>query len=136
MRLVITGGGTGGHTSPAVAVYEELLRRAFMNIVLNACEAMATGGTVTITTSLESGGVVRISVSDTGPGIPTADLEQIFVMYYTTKPGGSGLGLPTTGKIIEAHGGTITCQSEVGRGTRFTIELPALPRLIAAEARS
>ena len=53
-------------------------------------------------------------------------LARIFEAFYSTKPGGTGLGLPTTGKIIEAHGGTITCQSEVGRGTRFTIELPML----------
>jgi len=111
---------------PEVRGDEELLRRSFMNIVLNACEAMATGGTVTITTSLLTGGVVRISVSDTGPGIPTGDLEQIFVMYYTTKPGGSGIGLHLVRRVVDLHNGDMQISSRVGQGTTIVIQLPAV----------
>ena len=57
--------------------------------------------------------------------------SKMFEAFYTTKPGGSGLGLPTTAKLIEAHGGTIAVESELGHGTRFTIELPAVPQLAA-----
>jgi signal transduction histidine kinase len=60
--------------------------------------------------------------------------SQIFNVFYSTKPGGSGLGLPTTKKIIEAHGGRILVESEPGRGTRFTVELPVPPRLTASPA--
>ena len=66
---------------------------------------------------------------DNGCGIDAATLERIFETFFSTKRGGSGLGLPTARKIIEAHGGTMHVQSEVGRGTQFTIELPAIREL-------
>jgi signal transduction histidine kinase len=61
----------------------------------------------------------------TGPGIPTAALPDIFKPYFTTKAGGTGLGLPTTRRIVEAHGGRVEVHSEPGRGTAFTVTLPA-----------
>jgi signal transduction histidine kinase len=62
---------------------------------------------------------------DTGKGMSAEVLAKLFKPFFSTKPGGNGLGLPTTRKIIEAHGGTIDVQSEVGRGTKFTVRLPA-----------
>jgi signal transduction histidine kinase len=68
---------------------------------------------------------VHLSVIDSGKGIAEQTLAKIFEPFFSTRQGGSGLGLPTTRKIIEAHGGTIAVQSEVGKGTKFTITLPA-----------
>jgi signal transduction histidine kinase len=70
--------------------------------------------------------VVRLEVIDTGPGMSQEVLARIFEPYFTTKPGGSGLGLPTSRRLIEAHGGHLEVQSEPGRGTRFIITLPVL----------
>jgi two-component system sensor histidine kinase HydH len=78
---------------------------------------------------------VAIDLIDNGVGMDTATLNRAFDPFYSTKSGGSGLGLPTTRKIIEAHGGTLSVQSEPGRGTQFTIELPT-PRRIAGELGS
>jgi two-component system sensor histidine kinase AtoS len=111
---------------PEVMGDEELLRRAFMNIVLNACEAMAAGGRVTITSDLERGGVVNVTVTDTGAGIPAADLEQIYVMYYTTKPGGSGIGLHLIRRVVDMHSGDVQIVSQVGRGTSVIVRLPSV----------
>jgi signal transduction histidine kinase len=66
-------------------------------------------------------------VSDTGVGIPADNLPRVFDAYFTTKKGGTGLGLPTTRRIIEEHGGHITVQSEPGKGTSFRVELPRVP---------
>jgi signal transduction histidine kinase len=110
---------------PDVLGDEELLRRAFMNIVLNACQAMTAGGEVTVTSQLESGGVVNVTVTDTGAGIPPADLEQIYVMYYTTKPGGSGIGLHLIRRVVDMHSGDVQILSQVGRGTTVIVRLPA-----------
>ena len=75
-------------------------------------------------------GRVGLYLIDTGCGMDDRTAAQMFEAFFSTKPGGSGLGLPTTAKIIEAHGGRITVQSEVGRGTQFTIELPIPARLV------
>jgi signal transduction histidine kinase len=109
---------------PDVMGDEELLRRAFMNIVLNGCEAMAGGGSVSVDTRLEAGGVVKVAVTDTGAGIPPADLEQIFAMYYTTKPGGSGIGLHLVRRVVDMHNGDVQILSRVGRGTSVVVRLP------------
>ena len=65
-----------------------------------------------------------MQVSDTGPGIPVDKLERIFEPYHTTRRGGTGLGLPTSRRIVELHGGSLQVESEPGRGSCFTIELP------------
>jgi signal transduction histidine kinase len=75
---------------------------------------------------------VALDLIDTGVGMDEKTRERIFQAFFSTKQGGSGLGLPTTRKIIEAHGGRIWVQSELGKGTQFTIELPVPARLTAA----
>ena len=113
---------------PSVLLDREQFRGALLNLILNAQQAMPDGGQLVVATDSTPRGVC-LHLIDTGCGMDEKTLARIFEAFYSTKPGGTGLGLPTTGKIIEAHGGTITCQSEVGRGTRFTIELPTLRRL-------
>jgi signal transduction histidine kinase len=76
-----------------------------------------------------SGETVVMQLIDSGVGIDDHTAAHMFEAFYSTKPGGSGLGLPTTTKIVEAHGGRIHVQSQVGQGTQFTIELPVPPRL-------
>jgi signal transduction histidine kinase/HAMP domain-containing protein len=103
---------------------EDLLRRAFMNVIVNACQAMSEGGPVTIATEAEGEGRVKISVTDTGVGIQPAELEQIFAMYYTTKADGTGIGLPLVRRVVDLHQGTVEILSTVGQGTSVIIRLP------------
>lgn len=102
----------------------ELLSQVFLNILLNACQAMPGGGTVTVATAQEGHDVVRISVSDEGTGIPEEDRDKIFNLYYTTKPDGSGMGLPLAYRIVQLHDGTIEVLSKVGEGTVIIVRLP------------
>jgi PAS domain S-box-containing protein len=111
-------------TLPLIAADEELLRQAFLNIVLNACQAMATGGVVTISTALEEWEIVRVSIADTGVGISPENLGKIFQLYYTTKPYGSGIGLSLVYRVVQMHDGSIETASEVDRGTTMTVRLP------------
>jgi signal transduction histidine kinase len=110
---------------PRVEADPRLLRQAVLNLLVNAQEAMPSGGEVAIRTVLDAG-FVRLSLRDTGPGIPPENLARIFEIYFSTKPGGTGLGLPIAKKIIEEHRGTLTVSSAPGQGTTFTISLPAL----------
>ncbi len=103
---------------------EELLRQAFMNILLNACQAMPSGGAVRISTAFDQGEYARVTIADEGNGIPAEDLEKIFRLYYTTKPGGTGIGLSVVYRIIQLHDGSIDVRSEVGKGTTFDVRLP------------
>jgi two-component system NtrC family sensor kinase len=107
------------------------LRQAFVNITFNACEAMGTSGKLRITTR-PAADAVEIVIADTGPGIPPERLKKIFDPFFTTKEKGTGLGLSVVYGIVERHGGTISVESEVGRGTTFTIRLPTPSR--AAQA--
>lgn len=108
------------------------LKQAILNLLLNAVQAMSRsdGGQRelllrVVSRQLASGeDGACIEVIDTGPGIPAEKLDQIFRPYFTTKAGGTGLGLPTSRRIIEAHGGQMEVHSEPGRGTAFTIFLP------------
>ncbi len=102
----------------------EKLRQAFLNIVINAIQATPVGGSVTISASLSDSTCV-IRFKDTGPGIPPEIRERIFEPFFTTKRDGTGLGLAITKKIIEAHGGTLEAESEVGTGTTIVVRLPA-----------
>jgi signal transduction histidine kinase len=110
---------------PTLQLNKEMLRQALLNLLLNAVQAMPHGGELTVQASIENQHVV-LSLIDTGAGIAPEVLPKIFRPFFSTKSksGGSGLGLPTTRKIIEAHHGTIEVQSDVGKGTKFTLRLP------------
>jgi signal transduction histidine kinase len=89
---------------------------------------MPDGGQLVVRTATH-GDTVAIYLIDSGHGMDDRTASKMFEAFYSTKPGGSGLGLPTTQKIIASHGGRISVESEVGRGTKFTIELPIPPRI-------
>src|SRR5262249_55217868 len=108
---------------PAVLLDSDLFKQAILNLMLNAEQAMPEGGEITIQASNENDSVC-LSLIDTGKGIPQEAMGKIFQPFFSTRTGGHGLGLPTTRKIVEAHGGSIDVQSELGRGTKFTIRLP------------
>jgi two-component system, NtrC family, sensor histidine kinase HydH len=108
---------------PQVMLDSDLFKQALLNLLINSEQAMPEGGEIIIQASQEPG-AARLDVIDTGCGIAAEDLPKLFRPFHTTKPGGTGLGLPTTRKIITAHGGTIDVQSEVGRGTKISIRLP------------
>jgi signal transduction histidine kinase len=125
---------------PAVRLDRETFRSAVLNLLLNAVQAMEAVQALEAAQAMDGGGqlVVRtraaglgvlLELIDTGPGMNAETLGKIFQAFYTTKQGGSGLGLPTARKIIEAHGGTIDIETAPGRGTKVTIWLPAPPRL-------
>jgi signal transduction histidine kinase len=95
--------------------------------VQNALDAMPQGGTITLT-GQSTANQVQLSVRDTGSGIPSERLEAIFEPLYTTKPGGTGLGLYIVQEIVRAHEGQITVQSTEGCGTTCTITLPRAVR--------
>ena len=108
---------------PTVAIDERLLRQVLTNLVLNAQQAMPKGGQIEFQTYADTGRVC-LAIIDTGTGISEAARAKLFDVFFSTKPGGSGLGLPTARKIVEAHGGRIACDSEPGKGTRFVVSLP------------
>lgn len=99
------------------------LQQSFMNIILNAAEAMEKGGKLTIATRTANG-MVEIEFTDTGKGIPQENLTKIFEPFFTTKQKGTGLGLSVVFGIINRHQGEIDVKSEVGKGTTFIIRLP------------
>jgi D-alanine transaminase len=111
---------------PAVLLDRQLFKQAVLNLLLNAQQAMPRGGQLTIQATAEGSEVV-LSLIDTGKGMSPEVLANAFRPFFSTRQGGTGLGLPTTRKIIEAHGGTLAAESEVGKGTRFTIRLPVAP---------
>ena len=101
----------------------DMVKQVILNLFINAVQAMPQGGELIVRTAAVKKEAV-IEISDTGCGIGPDKIDKIFDAYYTSRPGGSGLGLPTARKIIEAHGGTITVNSHVGKGTLFTVRLP------------
>jgi signal transduction histidine kinase len=110
---------------PRVRCYPGQLNQVFLNLLMNACDAMGAQGTITINTYPIDGGV-RLEFSDTGPGIPPDVQSRIFDPFFTTKPVGvgTGLGLSLTHGIIERHGGRIYVRSKLGEGATFVIDLP------------
>ncbi|HUU29466.1 MAG TPA: ATP-binding protein [archaeon] len=103
----------------------EKMKTVFLNLIINAIEAMPSGGKVRITTSGGRGnGPARIKISDTGCGINRENLERIFDLYFSTKEQGSGLGLAIVNDIVRDHGGEITVESDLGTGTEFTLAIP------------
>src|SRR5262249_52952541 len=122
--------------SPMVQGIEHKLQQVFLNLFLNARDAMPKGGWLTIITREDRSGAT-VEIADTGSGIPADQLSRIYDPFFTTKEigKGTGLGLSITYGIVQEHGGTITCDSQVGQGTRFTIRLPlADPKPQAARA--
>jgi signal transduction histidine kinase len=115
----------------------DLLHRALSNLVLNAMDAMANGGTLTLRTRRDNGKVI-MEVADTGAGLTREECDRIFTPYYTSKQHGTGLGLAIVQSVVSDHGGRISVHSEPGQGTTFVIELPdnveALRRFHAAQA--
>jgi signal transduction histidine kinase len=111
---------------PLVKLDPQTFRQALMNLARNALEAMPDGGVLELQTHSQDDRVL-LDVIDTGQGMEAKTQGKIFDVFYSTKTHGSGLGLPTVRRVVEAHGGTISCASEPGRGTRFTISLRACP---------
>jgi len=104
----------------------EQLRRAIGNLVLNAIDAMPSGGTLRISSSSQDGHVL-LSISDTGQGLTEEECARLFTPYYTTKQHGTGLGLAIVQSVVSDHGGKISVTSAPGSGATFVIELPVSP---------
>ncbi|MEX2175383.1 MAG: ATP-binding protein [Pirellulaceae bacterium] len=113
---------------PSIRLNAQTLQAALVNLVKNALEAMPGGGQLIARTRVTRFGVA-LDLIDTGCGMDERTAMKMFDAFYSTKSGGSGLGLPTARRIIEAHGGRIGVHSEVGRGTQFTLEFPMPARI-------
>jgi signal transduction histidine kinase len=115
---------------PRVRADSEQLRQVFLNLGLNAIQAMPDGGRLTISTSQRKGrrgtpaGMLEVRFRDTGTGIAPEKLKKLFIPFFTTKERGTGLGLPISQRIVQNHGGSIEVRSQVGKGTTFTVLLP------------
>ncbi len=114
----------GDEQVPEILGERDRLQQAILNLVLNAVQAVPAGGSVRVRTSHDAG-LVRVTVLDTGPGLPVEVQEHLFDVRVTTKAGGTGLGLPLVRLIAEAHGGSIWYRSNPGEGAAFTLVLPA-----------
>ena len=110
---------------PKIMADRVQLQQVFMNLMLNAIEAMEdSGGELTVKSQREQDGQLLFSVSDTGVGLPTEKVEQIFSAFFTTKPQGSGMGLAISRTIVEWHGGRLWATTNDGRGATFHFTLP------------
>jgi PAS domain S-box-containing protein len=116
-----------GDSVPRVLIDKRYLKQALLNLAKNALAAMPKGGSLALTVEGDEQ-EVRITVADTGTGIPEEDLPKIFEPYFTTKDSGTGLGLTITFKIVKEHQGEISVNSKVGEGSSFTISLPVPQR--------
>ncbi len=119
---------------PRQAFDGQQMKQAVINILKNAMEAMENGGTLTLRTyDVPEAGETAIEISDTGPGISAKAMHNIFNPYYTTKPRGTGLGLPITNRIVKAHKGRIEMRNKESGGAAFTIRLPYLANAVTKE---
>jgi signal transduction histidine kinase len=109
---------------PSVDLDEGQLKQALFNLIRNAREAIGSGGTVSISLRREAGGGIQLKIEDDGPGIEEAARSRLFEPFFTTKKHGTGLGLPITRQIVEAHAGTISCAARPEGGTCISIRLP------------
>jgi len=112
-----------GDDLPPIQLDPDLMKQCLLNIVLNGCQAMPKGGSLNISTALHNGSL-ELRVQDEGVGIPPESREKVFNLYYTTKENGSGIGLATVFKVVQLHNGEIEIDSEVGKGTTFTLKFP------------
>lgn len=113
---------------PVVQLDRQSFHRALLNLILNAIQAMPHGGELVVRTR-SLGNLVALDLIDTGTGIDEKTQPHLFEAFHSTKRGGSGLGLPMTRKVVEAHGGKIYVQTAPDHGTQFTLTFPSLPRL-------
>ena len=113
---------------PAMRMDVETMQAALANLIKNALESMSDGGELTVRTHLTPSGIA-MDLIDTGCGMSEDTALNMFTAFYTTKPAGSGLGLPMARKVVRAHGGRIGVESEEGHGTKFTLEFPTPARL-------
>jgi signal transduction histidine kinase len=116
---------------PKVWIDKEQMKQVFMNLILNAIQAMKDGGSIVISTRISARNndelikeYVQVDIRDTGVGIPEENLEHIFDPFFTSKDEGSGLGLAVSHQIVKEHGGFITVESTVGKGTAFFVYVP------------
>jgi signal transduction histidine kinase len=109
---------------PSIAGDADLLKQAFLNVIINGLQAMSQGGTLRVATSNASDRYVEISITDHGIGIDPAESERVFQLYYSTKPDGNGIGLAQAYRAIQLHDGRISFASEPGIGTTFDIRIP------------
>jgi len=131
VRLILAGNGD----TPTVRVDRDLIKQALLNLVLNGCQAMPQGGELTVTPHVQPS-AVELEIRDSGVGIPPEAQKRIFSLFYTTKPGGTGVGLAMAFRVVQLHNGTIDFTSEVNRGTTFRVTLPAgAPRETQPEAQ-
>jgi len=115
---------------PDVRIGPQEMQQVFMNLLLNAIQAMPDGGRIRVcinSNGLPDGDFVKVSIQDTGCGIPEEDIDKIFNPFFTTKPTGTGLGLSIVHRIINEHNGRIKVSSKVGEGTTFEVLLPSTP---------
>jgi len=117
-------------STPAIKIDADKMKRVFINLIKNAVDAMPNGGKLTIS-SEKTNGNVKITFADTGTGISEENLKKLFGPLFTTKAKGMGLGLAICKRIVEAHGGRISVESVVDKGTTFTITIPVEPKLEA-----
>ena len=115
-------------TTPTIKIDIDKMKRVFINLIKNAIDAMPDGGKLTIT-SEKANDKVKIAFADTGLGISEENLKKLFGPLFTTKAKGMGLGLAICKRIVEAHGGTISVESIINKGTTFTIIIPTEPEL-------
>lgn len=115
----------GNPVTSVVPIDPDRIKQVLLNLYLNAVEAMANGGDLSVEVAAENEGYFQIHVSDTGKGIKAEDLPHLFDPYFTTRSSGTGLGLAIVHKIIESHGGDVRIESRYDEGTTVTIRLPA-----------
>jgi PAS domain S-box-containing protein len=112
-----------GSDHPYVLIDRQLIQQAFLNLLLNACDFTGAAGRVTLSLT-HTGDSAVIAVADSGEGIPIENQKKIFQLFFTTRPGGTGIGLANTFRFVQLHNGRIEFDSQVGRGTTFRVELP------------
>jgi len=118
--------------TPKIRADTKKLKRTFVNLIKNAVDAMPRGGTLTIR-SKKSNGNLEMVFSDTGTGMSDENMKKLWTLLFTTKAKGIGLGLPICKRIVEAHGGKISVESALGKGTTFTVIIPIEPKLEGGE---